>query len=70
MNGRYVGISKSRHIKMTKVKLFDFSIFDFYFIFMIGKYSNPRNTYMIIYHQIRNFWNFDIIKNCQILKIF
>ena len=44
------------NIKITKVELFDFSIFEsiFYFHDFLS-YSNTQNTYMIIYDQIWNF---------------
>ena len=59
------------NIKITKVELFDLSIFEFIFYFYdCVNYSDTRNTYMIIYYQIRNFWNFYSFTNCQILLIF
>ena len=48
------------NIKITKVELFDFLIFGFIFYFYdCSNYSNTQNIYTIIYHQNRNFWNFD-----------
>ena len=59
------------NIEITKVELFDFSIFEFIFHFYdCLNYSNTQNTYLIMYHQIRIFRNFDNFTNCQILKIF
>ena len=47
------------NIKITKVDLFDFSIFEFIFNFYdCLNYSDTQNTYMIIYHQIRFFFKF------------
>ena len=61
---------ESSNIEITKVELFDFSIFEFILYFYdCLHYSNTENTYLIIYHEIRNFLNFDSFKNCQILKI-
>ena len=58
------------NIEITKVELFDFSIFAFILYFYdCLNYSNTQNTYLIIYHQIRNFLNFDSFTNCQIWKI-
>ena len=58
------------NIKIPKVEVFDFSNFEFIFHFYdCLNYSNTQNTHMIIYHEIRNFWNFDSVRNCQILKI-
>ena len=46
---------ETSNIEITKVELFDFSIFEFILHFYdCLNYSNTRNTYMIIYHQIRN----------------
>ena len=52
------------NIKITKVE-FDFSISEFilYFYYCLN-YSNTQNEYLIIYHQIRNFLNFDSFANC------
>ena len=59
------------NIKITKVELFDFSIFEFIFYFYdCFNYSDTQNTYVLIYHEIRNFWNFDSFTNCQILNIY
>ena len=61
---------ETSNIEITKVELFDFSIFAFILYFYdCLNYSNTQNTYLIIYHQIRNFLNFDSFTNCQILKI-
>ena len=58
------------NIKISKVELFDFSIFEFIFYFYdCLNFSDTQNTYMIIYYQIQNFWNFNSYTNCQILKI-
>ena len=58
------------NIKITKVELLDFSIFEFIFYFYdCLNDSDTQNTYMIIYYQIRIFWNFYSFTNCQILKI-
>ena len=39
-----------------------------YFLFLRMFELLEHSKYMIIY-KIRNFWNFDSFKNCQILKI-
>ena len=58
------------NIEITKVELFDFSIFEFILYFYdCLNYSNTQNTCLLIYRQIRNFLNFDSFKNCQIKKI-
>ena len=58
---------ETSNIKITKVELFDFSIFEFILHFYdCLNYSNTQNTYLIIYHKIRNFWNTDSFKNCLI----
>ena len=50
---------ETSNIEITKVELFDFSIFEFIFYFYdCLNYSNTQNTYLIMYHQIRIFWNF------------
>ena len=61
---------ETSNIKITKAELFDFSIFEF-ILYSCDclNYSNTQNTYLIIYHQIRNFRNFDSFTNCIILKI-
>ena len=58
---------ETSNIEITKVELFDFSISEciLYFYDCLN-YSNTQNTYLIIYHQIRNFLNFDSFTNCQI----
>ena len=61
---------ETSNIEITKVVLFDFSISEFILYFYdCLNYSNTQNTYLIIYHQIRNFLNFDSFTNCQIFKI-
>ena len=61
---------ETSNIEITKVELFDFSISEFILYFYdCLKYSNTQNTYLIIYHQIRNFLNFDSFTNWQIFKI-
>ena len=61
---------ETSNIEITKVELFDFSISEFILYFDdCLNYSNTQNTYLIIYHQIRNFVNFDSFKNCEISKI-
>ena len=61
---------ETSNIEITKVELFDFSIFEFILYFYdCLNYSNTQNTYLIIYHRIRNFLNFHSFTNCQILKI-
>ena len=61
---------ETSNIEITKVELFDFSISEFILVFYdCLNYSNTQNTYLIIYHQIRKFLNFDSFTNCQILKI-
>ena len=58
---------ESSNIEITKVELFDFSISEFILYFYdCLNYSNTQNTYLINYHQIRNFLNFDSFTNCQI----
>ena len=62
---------ETSNIEITKVELFDFSIFEFILYFYdCLNYSNTQNTYLIIYHQIRNFLNFYNFTNSQILKIY
>ena len=61
---------ETSNIEITKVELFDFSISEFILYFYnCLNYSNTQNTYLIIYHQIRNFLNCDSFTNCKILKI-
>ena len=58
---------ETSNIEIAKVEVFDFSIFEFILYFYdCLNYSNDQNTYLIIYHQIRNFLNFDSFPNCQI----
>ena len=61
---------ETSNIEITKVELFDFSISEFilYFHDCLND-LNTQNTYLIIYHQIRKFLNFDSFTNCQNLKI-
>ena len=60
---------ETSNIEITKVKLFDFSIFEFILYFYdCLNYSNTQNTYLIIYHKIRNFSNVDSFTNGRILK--
>ena len=55
---------------ITKVELFDFSIFEFFKLFLsLFKLFEHSKSCMIIYHQIRNFRNFDSFANRWILKI-
>ena len=62
---------ETSNIEITKVELFDFSISEFILCFYdCLNYSNTQNTYLIIYHQIRNFLNSDSYTNCQIFKIY
>ena len=57
-------------MEITKVELFDFSIFKFIFYFYVFFFVlflrifsiKPQNTYMII-HEIRSFWNFNTFTN-------
>ena len=57
---------ETSNIEITKVKLFDFSIFVVILYFYdCSNYSNTQNTYSIIYHQIRDFLNFYSFTNCQ-----
>ena len=47
---------ETSNIEITKVESFGFSIFEFILYFYdCFNYSNTQNTYLIIYHQIRNF---------------
>ena len=61
---------ETSNIERTKVDLFDFSISEciLYFYDCLN-YSNTQNTYLIIYHQLRNFLNFYSFTNCQIFEI-
>ena len=55
---------KISNIKITKVELLDFFIFEFIFYFYVrlNCSSNTQNTYMIIY-EIGSLWNFDSFTN-------
>ena len=58
------------NIKRTKDELFDFSNFEFLFIFILFIKIIRTQKYMIIHRIIINLWNFNSFPNCKILKIF
>ena len=77
--GSKFGTTKCRTADISKIRNFEYwnnksySIFLFWNLFFYFydcfNYSNTQNIYLIIYHQIRNFWNFDSFASFQILKI-
>ena len=59
-----------RNFANIKIIEVDFFITEFVFYFYVrSNYLNTQNTYMIIYHQIRKFWNLDSFIHGKILKI-
>ena len=59
---------ETSNIEIMTVGLVNFFQISFLYLRLFQLFEHSK--YMMIYHQIRNSWNFDSFTNCQICKIF